>query len=146
MESIALQVILQLPIVALLFFAAFLFRGLQRERNNLAAAIQDFEARIASAPGTSGGPDKGLLAELEKLKARVESVSANIDSSESDREKTREYMANQKTALKEFGRVLSRTSEQTYGELQSMEARIRVIEASLNDTGFELDPSVSEAA
>ena len=146
MESIALQAILQLPIVALLFFAAFLFRGLQRERNNLAAAIQDFEARIATVSGTSGGPDKGVLDEVAKLKTRVESVLADLESTDSDREKTREYMTNQKTALKEFGRVLSRTSEQTYGELQSMEARIRVIEASLNDNGFELDPSVSEAA
>jgi hypothetical protein len=54
-------------------------------------------------------------------------------------------MDNQKTALNEFGRVLSRTSEQTYGELQAIESRIRIIESSLKENGFELD-DISEAA
>ncbi len=143
MESIALQLILQLPIVALLFFAAFLFRGLQRERTTLASAVQDFEARVSGEAG--GGMDPALVAELKTIKERVESALNSIESDSEEREKTREYMANQKTALKEFGRVLSRTSEQTYGELQAMETRIRNIETSLTDNGFELD-SVSEAA
>ncbi len=144
MESIALQAILQVPMVALLFFAAYLFRGLQRERNNLAAAVRDFEQRLSdSSVGGSAGSE--VVSDLEELKKRVESALEEFGSASDEREKTREYMANQKTALKEFGRVLSRTSEQTYGELQSMEARIRIIEASLTDNGFELE-SVSEAA
>ena len=143
MESIALQAILQIPMVALLFFAAYLFRGLQRERNNLAAAVSDFEQRLSDS--SVGGSNSEVVSDLEELKKRVESALEDFGSSGDEREKTREYMANQKTALKEFGRVLSRTSEQTYGELQSMEARIRAIEASLTDNGFELE-SVSEAA
>lgn len=143
MESIALQAILQIPMVALLFFAAYLFRGLQRERNNLAAAVRDFEQRLSDSP--VGASSSDVVGELDDLKKRIESALEDLESSGDEREKTREYMANQKTALKEFGRVLSRTSEQTYSELQSIEARIRIIESSLTDNGFELE-SVSEAA
>jgi hypothetical protein len=82
---------------------------------------------------------------MQKLSDRFESALTDIESGSAEGEKIREYMANQKTALKEFGRVLSRTSEQTYGELQAIESRIRTIESSLKENGFELD-DISEAA
>lgn len=146
MDSLVLQLVIQLPAIALLVFTAYLLRGLSQEKKLLASTMREFEDRLASA-GTSANPevDLALATELEKLSARVEAALADIDSGSAEREKTREYMANQKTALKEFGRVLSRTSEQTYGELQAIEARIGVIESSLRDNGFEID-DISEAA
>jgi ElaB/YqjD/DUF883 family membrane-anchored ribosome-binding protein len=146
MDSLLLQLVIQLPVIALLVFTAILLRSLSQEKQNLSSAIREFEDRLA-AGGPTANPEVGLAlaAEMQKLSDRVESALADIESGSSEGEKTREYMANQKTALKEFGRVLSRTSEQTYGELQAIESRIRIIESSLKENGFELD-DISEAA
>lgn len=146
MDSLLLQLVIQLPVIALLAFTAFLLRSLGQEKQNLASAIREFEDRLASG-GPSANPevDLAVVTEMKKLSDRVESALADIESGSAEGEKIREYMANQKTALKEFGRVLSRTSEQTYGELQAIESRIRTIESSLKENGFELD-DISEAA
>ena len=146
MDSTVLLLVLQLPVIALLVFTAFLLKSLNQEKHNLAETMRAFEDRLASgAPPSNTETDLALATELEKLSARVEAALTDIESGSAECEKTREYMTNQKTALKEFGRVLSRTSEQTYGELQAIEARIAVIESALKENGFELD-DISEAA
>lgn len=146
MESLTPLLILQIPVVALLLFTGALLAGMSREKRRLTAAIDDLENRTNESP--AGSDDKAfakLAAELDELRQRVDAGPAGSGSPSEDPEKFREYMANQKTALKEFGRVLSRSSEQTYSELQALDERLATIERSLKDNGFDLG-QVDEAA
>jgi uncharacterized protein (UPF0335 family) len=53
----------------------------------------------------------------------------------------RDQIANQKQALKEFGRVLSKTSEQTYNEIQDLDQRISSLFRTLEANGFDVKRS-----
>jgi len=146
MESLAPLLILQIPVVALLLFTGALLAGLSREKRRLTAAIDDLEHRTNESPAASDDRALANLAtELNELKQRVDAGLAGGGSPSEDQEKLREYMGNQKTALKEFGRVLSRSSEQTYSELQALDERLKTIERALKDNGFNLG-EVNEAA
>ncbi|MCB0720421.1 MAG: hypothetical protein KDD65_18385 [Bacteroidetes bacterium] len=138
MDSIILQIVLQLPTIALLIFAGFLFRGLQREKANLEDSRMLLEAKLSELHAQGGDPRvKNLEAQVKKMAADLDASLKRIDETRTDGDKAREYMNNQKTALKEFGRVLSRTSEQTYSDLQSLEEKVSTMRRVLEDQGFE---------
>ena len=140
MDSLIPQLLIQIPVLALIGFAAFLFRGFQRERQILSNAIRDYEARIETLSGSSKGEDLGKISvALEEMRQELSDALAKVDETTKQTVKMKEHMTNQKTALKEFGRVLSRTSEQTYGELQGLETRIERIQSALVHNGMHVE-------
>lgn len=139
MDSIFLQIVLQIPTIALLVFAGLLFRGFQRERVNLEDSRMLLESKFADVrTADTDGTVKRLDESFRNLSADLEALRARLDEFSADQDRAKEYMDNQKTALKEFGRVLSRTSEQTYSDLQQLDDRIASMRRALADQGFEL--------
>ncbi|NNE36594.1 MAG: hypothetical protein HKN13_15275 [Rhodothermales bacterium] len=138
MDSIILQVVLQLPIVALLIFAGLLFRSLQREKVNLEDTRLLLESKLSDLSRKDVDQTvRSMETQLKSLTAELDTIRGSMSSSIESQDRVKEYMDNQKTALKEFGRVLSRTSEQTYGELQQIEDKITVLRETLSNQGFE---------
>ena len=145
METFIVEAIRQLPALVLVVLVIYFYRAAQRSN-----------AESYAAPAVP----EDLLQTLDRLAERADEFDADIkalrDASESDesqetgleeeREAIRSQLSNQKMALKEFGRVLSKTSEQTYTEFSAFEERLRQIEERLSERGLHNDESRSAAA
>ena len=144
MDSIVLMV-MQIPTVAILFFAVYLFREVQKDRAALQAARETLEnSSFEGSDSTSPEEIKSIRSEIESIRNEISNL-AESTSGEAFSETDREQLANQKRALKEFGRVLSKTSEQTYNEMQDLDQRISALSRAMEANGFDIHRSVDAA-
>lgn len=144
MNSIVL-IVMQIPTVAILFFAVYLFREVQKDRAALQAARETLEN---ANPDSIGADSSAELASIRTDLSALQEQLASLGSDENDdglTEAVREQVANQKRALKEFGRVLSKSSEQTYNEMQDLDRRISELSRVLESNGFTVRHSVDAA-
>ncbi|NND70685.1 MAG: hypothetical protein HKN43_03815 [Rhodothermales bacterium] len=138
MDSILVLIVLQIPTVAILFFSVYLFREVQRDRAALLSARETLEnASLNPAEvGVSNDAIEKISSELDAVQRRISMIESNSSADLSDAD--RDQIANQKRALKEFGRVLSKTSEQTYTEMQDLDQRISALHRAMEINGFEI--------
>lgn len=139
MESNLVPLLLQLPTVVLVAFALVLFRSIRRQK----ASVEENQTALENRIATLAKQDvdrlvKDIDTKLVALSSQVEVMRASVAKSAEDHERVRDYMNNQKAALKEFGRVLSKTSEQTYNELQQLDDQVTSVRKALADHGFDL--------
>ena len=78
---------------------------------------------------------------LQSLHEQIDAVGSEETDLSDEREAIRSQLSNQKMALKEFGRVLSKTSEQTYTEFSAFEERLRHVESILAERDLQSDES-----
>lgn len=144
MNSIVL-IVMQIPTVAILFFAVYLFREVQKDRAALQAARETLEnAKFEGGDSDSSQEFETIRNELSDLKNQLSEIEAG-GSDEGLTEAERDQLSNQKRALKEFGRVLSKSSEQTYTEMQELDRRINDLEHVLESNGFTVRHKVDAA-
>ena len=145
MESIVVEAIRQLPALALAVLAFYFYRSAKRASafESESQALPDgLMERLDSFESLANQ----LELELQRVNTRIETSEGQLDKMEEENETIRSQLSNQKMALKEFGRVLSKTSEQTYTEFNSYEERFGTIEKSLSERGMLSDDKRSAAA
>ncbi len=134
--DIVVLIVMQIPAVAILFFAAYLFKEIQKDRSALLAAREALEN--ASHDGVSSHSSEKLdtmQRTIDALQKRFDTLESAVESAGAGNSK--DQIANQKQALKEFGRVLSKTSEQTYNEMQDLDQRVATLFRTLEANGFD---------
>lgn len=137
MDSIVVLIVMQIPAVAIVFFAFYLFKEVQKDRSALLAAREALENASHESSGAMPNINvENIQRDFEGLVRRLDSIESSLDSGKG--EGGRDQIANQKQALKEFGRVLSKTSEQTYNEIQDLDQRISTLFRTLEANGFDV--------
>ncbi len=140
METFVVEAIRQLPALVLAVLVIYFYRSAKR--------ATDSTEHVAAIPDDLVDKLEGLVARANDFDAQLRNMHEQIDavgSQEGDlseeREAIRSQLSNQKMALKEFGRVLSKTSEQTYTEFTAFEERLRQVESILAERGLINDES-----
>ena len=140
METFAVEAIRQLPALVLAVLVIYFYRSSQR-------ATESSE-HVAAVPDDLIDRLEGLVERANQFDSRLQSLHEQIDAVGSEdtdlsdeREAIRSQLSNQKMALKEFGRVLSKTSEQTYTEFSAFEERLRHVESILAERDLQSDES-----
>jgi uncharacterized protein YoxC len=140
METFVVEAIRQLPALVLAVLVIYFYRSAQSARESTEEA--------AAVPDHLMDKLEGLVSRANQFDARLQSLREQIDAHSSgdndlseEREAIRSQLSNQKMALKEFGRVLSKTSEQTYTEFTAFEERLREVESILAKRGQVNDES-----
>ncbi len=145
MESILVEAVRQLPALVLAGLAFYFYRTAQKatELHHDAPAIPD---NLIQTLETVRSRAEKLESDYDDLVARLDQNDSREQASEEEREGIRSQLTNQKMALKEFGRVLSKTSEQTYTEFGSLDERLRQVEDALSERGMLSEENRSAAA
>lgn len=145
MESIAVEAIRQIPAFILAIMAFYFYRT---ARKNQAVSLEpaglpvELESQLEAAKNAV----ERLESDYSEIKAAMDDFESLKTAIEESDDSIRSQLSNQKMALKEFGRVLSKTSEQTYTEFGSLEERLGRVEDSLTERGLLDDESRSAAA
>ncbi len=145
MESIAVEAIRQIPAFMLAIMAFYFYRTARKNESasqEPAMVPDELLSQIAAATNTL----ERIESDYSGIKAAVDDLESLKSAIEESDESIRSQLSNQKMALKEFGRVLSKTSEQTYTEFGSLEERLGRVEDSLTERGLMDDESRSAAA
>lgn len=145
MESIVVEAIRQLPALVLAVLAIYFYRSAQRatELSHDTPAVPS--ELLQNVDGLCSRADQ-LESGLREMLASLEAHESATVEDEQEAEAMRAQLSNQKMALKEFGRVLSKTSEQTYTEFGAIDERLREIEKALAERGMLSDENRSAAA
>ncbi len=145
MESIVVEAIRQIPALVLAG-SAFYFYWLAKKAASAPQPASALPEGIADELRSAVQSTSKLEQQLSDLSSRIEDIETEKQYLEEAEESIRSQLSNQKMALKEFGRVLSKTSEQTYTDFNSFEERLTRIEESLNERGMLNGESRSAAA
>ncbi len=145
MESIVVEAIRQIPALILAALALFFYRAAKKAgsvSHDAVAIPEKFKEQISE----SSAAISRLESEIESLRSTVDAHDELTQQFADTEESIRSQLSNQKMALKEFGRVLSKTSEQTYTEFNSLDDRVGRVEKALTDRGMMDGESRSAAA
>lgn len=145
MESIVVEAIRQFPALVLAG-SAFYFYRLSKKAASVSKPTPALPEGILDELRSAVEATGSLEQQLSDLSRRIEDVETDKQHLEESEESIRSQLSNQKMALKEFGRVLSKTSEQTYTDFNAFEERLGRIEESLNERGMLNGESRSAAA
>lgn len=145
MESIAVEAIRQIPALVLAILAFYFYRT-ARKNETVSMEPAGVPAELESQLEAATNAVERLESDYSEIKAAMDDFEALKNAIEESDESIRSQLSNQKMALKEFGRVLSKTSEQTYTEFGSLEERLGRVEDSLTERGLLDDESRSAAA
>ena len=145
MESIAVEAIRQLP-AFLLAILTFYFYRVARKAESASPKPAAIPAELESRVKASSNAVERIESDLSEVQQRIQEMGSLKSQIEETEEAIRSQLANQKMALKEFGRVLSKTSEQTYTEFGSFQERLGRIEDRLKERGLVDEESRSAAA
>ena len=145
MESIAVEAIRQIPAFLLAILAFYFYRA-AKKNETVSQQPAQIPAELQSKVKEASEAVDRLDSEYASLKESVREFEDLKNAIQESDESIRAQLSNQKMALKEFGRVLSKTSEQTYTEFGSLEERLGRVEDSLRERGMIEDENRSAAA
>lgn len=140
METFVVEAIRQLPALVLAVLAIYFYRSAQRANETSVVASSVPDDLIQTLESLAARADR-LDSDLHSIRDEIDASAQHDDGHAEDWEGIRAQLSNQKMALKEFGRVLSKTSEQTYTEFSAFEERLRNVENVLAHRGLLDDES-----
>ncbi len=138
MDPILQQVITQVPMLALLVFLFYMFRGYHKEREAFAQA------------GLAGG-DNGRMAEaitalsaafdsgMTSMKENMDRMAAETHEAVSAFEQVSEQVQKQRAAVREIGSVLSEQSDRVSADFEVLEQRLHKLEQAPRTNGHAIE-------
>jgi|GEM_PF-5930715 len=137
MDPIVQQIITQVPMLALLVFLFYMFRGYHKEREAFARAGTDGgdNSRVVGAISELGvsldGGMQSLKEQMEQIRTETHEASVAFD-------KVNEQVKKQRAAVREIGSVLSEQSDRVSADFNELEQRLQKLEGAPQTNGHSV--------